>query len=194
MSKVGNAILLLGYLQNGKKYSVEELSKKLEISKRMVRNYKEELEKVGFFIETIRGPYGGYILKKSFDIPEIKWTTEDLNLLRKIKKQIPKSLENELDIIFEKIKISTLKKITPVEEKDKSYYNLCSKALKNHNKLKIIYLSSENIEKERIIHPLDLFYYEDGWGLAAFCELKNNLRHFSFARIKSIQVLGEKFE
>lgn len=31
--------------ENGKKYSIKELSKKLEVSERMARFYKEEIEK-----------------------------------------------------------------------------------------------------------------------------------------------------
>ena len=43
MSKLSNVLLMLQYLENGKKYSVKELARKLEVSERMVRIYKEEL-------------------------------------------------------------------------------------------------------------------------------------------------------
>ena len=62
MSKISNVILMLQYLENGRKYNVKELSKKLEVSERMIRVYKEELEKAGIYIDTIMGPYGGYVL------------------------------------------------------------------------------------------------------------------------------------
>ena len=45
MSKVSNVITMLELLQNGKKYSINELSKELEVSERMIRVYKEDLEK-----------------------------------------------------------------------------------------------------------------------------------------------------
>ena len=47
MSKISNVILMLQYLENGKKYNIKELSDKLEVSERMIRVYKEELEKAG---------------------------------------------------------------------------------------------------------------------------------------------------
>jgi len=68
MSKVSNALLMLQYLQNGRKYSIRELANLLEVSERMVRVYKEDLEKAGIYIDTIKGPYGGYVLNQSIRI------------------------------------------------------------------------------------------------------------------------------
>ena len=50
MSKVSNVITLLELLQSGRKYSIKELSTILEVSERMIRVYKEDLEKAGIYI------------------------------------------------------------------------------------------------------------------------------------------------
>ena len=55
------------------------------------------------------------------------------------------------------------------------------------------YFSYNKGENERIIHPLDMFLYETGWGVAAFCETKNDLRHFELKRIIDINILEETF-
>ena len=60
---------MLQYLENGRKYTVKELSDKLEVSERMIRIYKEELEKAGIYIDTLMGPYGGYVLNQNIKIP-----------------------------------------------------------------------------------------------------------------------------
>ena len=65
MSKLSNTITLLRLLQNGKKYSIKELAEKLEVSPRMVREYKNGLELAGIFIESLRGAYGGYYLNQN---------------------------------------------------------------------------------------------------------------------------------
>ena len=44
MSKVSNTLTMLRLLESGKKYSVKELAEKLEVSSRMIKSYKEELE------------------------------------------------------------------------------------------------------------------------------------------------------
>lgn len=62
MSKLSNVITMLRIMQNGRKYNIKELSEKLEVSPRMIRQYKNELEEVGIYLESIRGPYGGYYL------------------------------------------------------------------------------------------------------------------------------------
>ena len=81
MSKISNVLLLLQYLENGRKYSIKELSDKLEVSERMIRLYKDELEKAGIYIDTIMGPYGGYVLNKSIRIPNRKFNSNDVKLL-----------------------------------------------------------------------------------------------------------------
>ncbi|MCI8547400.1 MAG: transcriptional regulator, partial [Bacilli bacterium] len=50
MSKISNVITMLNLLSNGKKYSIDELSKILEVTPRMIRIYKNELEKSGIYI------------------------------------------------------------------------------------------------------------------------------------------------
>ena len=77
MSKISNVLLMLQYLENGRKYNIKELAEKLEVSERMIRVYKDELEKAGIYIDTIMGPYGGYVLNQSIRIPTRKFNLED---------------------------------------------------------------------------------------------------------------------
>lgn len=53
MSKLSNVITMLRIMQNGRKYSIKELSEKLEVSPRMIRQYKNELEEAGIYLESI---------------------------------------------------------------------------------------------------------------------------------------------
>lgn len=70
MSKISNVLTMLEILSNSRKYSIKELSEYLEVSPRMIRVYKDELEKAGIFIDTIKGPYGGYVLNQNINIPK----------------------------------------------------------------------------------------------------------------------------
>ena len=78
MSKISNILTMLQLLSNGRKYSTKELANKLETSERMIRIYKDDLEKAGIFIDTIMGPYGGYVLNQEINIQNSRKT--DLNL------------------------------------------------------------------------------------------------------------------
>lgn len=70
MSKISNAILMMQLLSSGRRYSVEELAQLLEVSPRMVRTYRDELEKAGVYVDAIKGPGGGYVLNQPMRVPE----------------------------------------------------------------------------------------------------------------------------
>ncbi len=78
MSKVSNVLTMLEYLTTGKKYSIEELANLLEVTPRMIRVYKDELELAGIYVDTIRGPYGGYVLYQDVKVPKRFITREEI--------------------------------------------------------------------------------------------------------------------
>ena len=193
MSKLSNTLLMLSYLQNGRKYSINELAEKIEVSPRMIRLYKEDLEKAGFIIETIYGPYGGYILvKNNFNISS-SFNNYDLNMLKQISPQDDKQKEY-LKTLQDKVKTiidSNSQELIP--STIQTTYNILSRAIKEKRKVLITYDSLNKGLNERIIDPLELFYLKDGFVIAAFCEKKKDLRHFELKRIKDIKLLNENY-
>lgn len=194
MSKISNVILMLQYLENGRKYNIKELSEKLEVSERMIRVYKDELEKSGIYIDTIMGPYGGYVLNQSIRIPTRKFTKDDYDFLHNL--NVTDENKEKLEIIADKVRgVYFDSKNENVELKDeiKSSYNILTRAIKEKRKVKINYYSFVHGNQDRVIRPYDMFLYNTGWGCAAFCEVKSDLRHFELKRINSIELLDEKF-
>ena len=80
MSKISNVFTMLEYLSSGRKYCISELSEKLEVTPRMIRVYKDEIEKAGIYIDTIKGPYGGYVLHQNINVPKRFITPNAINL------------------------------------------------------------------------------------------------------------------
>ena len=194
MSKLSNCLLMLEYLENGRKYNIKELAEKLEISERMVRSYKEELEKAGIFIDTIMGPYGGYVLNQNVKVPLRKFSKKDYEFLKKLK--VNEEDKEKLQIIADKVhEIYFESQNENIELKDdiKYYYNILNRAIKEKRKDKINYYSFTKGNIDRIIRPYDLFLYNSGWGCAAFCELRQDLRHFELKRINKMDLLDETF-
>ena len=103
MSKISNVITMMQLLQSGRKYSIKELSEKLEVSERMIRVYKEELEKAGIYIDTIMGPYGGYVLNQTVRVPVRKFKLKDSMLLDEYIKQ-EKDINKKEELTYYKIK------------------------------------------------------------------------------------------
>ena len=200
MSKVSNVITMLELLQTGRKYSIQELSNKLEVSQRMIRVYKEDLEKAGIYIDTIMGPYGGYVLNQSVRMPIRKFKIQDAELLDKyIKNEKDEDIKAKLILLQDKIKgvyIGSRQEEKELNLKDDigKKYNLLTRAIKEKRKVKILYYSYNKGENERIIDPAEMFLFQEGWYCAAFCEKKQDIRHFELKRIIKYELLDEKYE
>jgi predicted DNA-binding transcriptional regulator YafY len=194
MSKVSNAITMLRLLATGKKYSVEELAKILEVSPRMVRTYKEDLDKSGIFIDTIMGPYGGYVLKENIKIPAKNFYKEDFEILDKYKpesekdKEIIENLKGKIKDIYLQNKTEKI-----LSGETLSKYNILARGIKERRKVKIDYISKSSGLKTRIIYPAEMFYYDDNWYCVGYCELREDMRQFHLNDIKKIELLDETF-
>ena len=200
MSKISNAITMIELLSTGRKYSIRELSDILEVSPRMVRIYKEELEKAGIYIDTINGPYGGYVLNTSVRLPIRKFNSNDYKLLDKyIENEIDINKKNKLILLQDKIKgvyIGSKNENKELEQDNEisKKYNILSLAIKEKRKVRIKYYSYGTGENIRTIDPAEMFLFQDGWYCAAFCERKQDIRHFELKRIIKYELLDEKYE
>lgn len=199
MSRVSNAIILLELLSSGRKYSIKELSDILEVSQRMVRSYKEDLEKAGIYIDTIMGPYGGYVLNRSIRLPKRKFKYSDVKILDTYINIEKDALKKEkLILLQDKIKGVYIdskeeKKELNLKEETLKKYNVLTKAIKEKRKVKLLYYSYNVGEIERIVEPCEMFLFKDGWFCAAYCELRRDMRHFELKRIREYELLEEKF-
>lgn len=198
MSKISNVITMLQLLNSGRKYSIKELSERLEVSERMIRVYKDELEKAGIYVDTIMGPYGGYVLRQSVKMPIRKFKVKDYEILDKYISLEKDELEKE-KLMLLKDKIygiyvsgkSDENIITKDDNQNK--YNILTRAIKEKRKVKINYYSYNKGENERVICPAEMFLFSEGWYVAAFCLKKNDIRHFELKRIIDLELLDEKF-
>ena len=155
----------------------------------MIRVYKEDLEKAGIYIDTIMGPYGGYVLNQRVRTPIRKFKLKDAELLNTyITQEKDEKKKEELIILQDKIKgvyIGSKQEEQELNLKDENgkKYNLLTRAIKEKRKVKILYYSYGKGENERIIDPVEMFLFQEGWYCAAFCEKKQDIRHFELKRI-----------
>ena len=151
MSKIANMLNMLQILKDKQIHSIKSLADEIEVSERMIRQYKAELEQAGIYLKSYTGKYGGYQIY------------ENNNFL-----MIDSEVKEEMYIVMKR-------------------------ALANRNKVKIVYKSVNSGVTERVIHPAELFIYIDKWYIAAFCELRNEIRLFKLDDIVSYEVLNETF-
>lgn len=195
---------MIKILKDEKIHNMKDIAEKIEISPRMVKQYKNELEQAGIYIESKRGINGGYSLNKELNNIDIGLTYQELIKLKEIeqyfnenqdfKKIIGKIIES-----YEKnINEADLKKINRIQELGKinlkdTYLSL-RKAINRKNKVKIKYYSNDSGLNDRVIHPAEMFYYLEEWYVAAFCEKRNAIRLFKLNDIQEYEILNDKYE
>ena len=195
---------MIKILKDEKIHNMKDIAEKIEISPRMVKQYKNELEQAGIYIESKRGINGGYFLNKELNNIDIGLTYQELIKLKEIeqyfnddqdfKKIIGKIIES-----YEKnINEADLKKINRIQELGKinlkdTYLSL-RKAINRKNKVKIKYYSNDFGSNDRVIHPAEMFYYLEEWYVAAFCEKRNAIRLFKLNDIQEYEILDDKYE
>ena len=196
MGKLSNMMYMIDLLNTGNIYTIKELSEKIGVTERMIRYYKSEICDNGIAIESFKGPNGGY-----FMIDKIKNYTSinkyDVQLLENIYNLLLKSDFKYLDKLKELLE--KMKKMYSIyDEKSKYISNinlstageiekLIEVAINKNDKIEIVYNDIDGGFSKRIIHPLHLFKYKDNYYVTAFCELRNDIRHFELKRINNIK-------
>lgn len=199
MAKFSNLLVMLELLNTGRKYSTKELSSYLEVSERVIREYKLFLEEAGIYVDTIRGPYGGYILRKSINIPTLLFDNNDINIIRNGIKYInDKRLQSNLKNIENKISNNILNlenrnKQFINNDKELKIYNALNKAIKYNFKVKIKYYNLQHGESIRTIYPLGMYLFQDEWWCSSYWEEKDDMRQFHIRRILDCEILDSTF-
>ena len=195
---------MIKILKDEKIHNMKDIAEKIEISPRMVKQYKNELEQAGIYIESKRGINGGYSLNKELNNIDIGLTYQELIKLKEIKQyfnenQDFKKIIGKIIESYEKnINEADLKKINRIQELGKinlkdTYLSL-RKAINRKNKVKIKYYSNDSGLNDRVIHPAEMFYYLEEWYVAAFCEKRNAIRLFKLNDIQEYEILDDKYE
>ena len=200
MAKLSNLIMMINLLKNGRKYSIKELSEKLEVSERTIREYKLFLEEAGIYIETLRGPYGGYVLKRDVNLPKIDFNQNDIELLKIVIPNIKDvnliekvhNLSNKINNCIIEENNRNVKLIA--DENELKVYNTISKALKHNYKLKIKYYNIQHGNSIRTIYPLALYLFQNEWWCSSYWEEKDDMRQFHLKRILNAEIIEETFD
>ena len=196
MGKISNVLYMIDLLNTGNIYTLKDLSEKIGVSERMIRYYKEELENNGIFIESFKGPNGGYFMLdrvKNY----ISFNKYDVQLLENISEVLEKSnfpfMKSYKDLL-EKVK----NMYSIAEEKSKfiidiksldnnEIFNIVKSSIKKQEAINIEYRNIDGTISKRTIHPLQFFNYKDINYVTAYCELRKDIRHFEIERIENIK-------
>lgn len=186
MGKVGNTLTMLRLLESGKKYTSKELAEKLEVSQRMIKIYKEELEKSGIYIDTLRGPYGGYVYHKKHDY-NVNFDYTDVDSIESILYKLSEVESEKINITLEKIRAIVIysvdeKRNIKIDKTDlQNKYFIISKAIKDK---KEIFFKFHN--KDRKFVPYNFTFYKDYIYITGYSVFEDDIKTLNISEIKNL--------
>lgn len=187
MSKIGNTLTMLRLLESGRKYTVNELAEKIEVNPRIIKTYKEELEKSGIYIDSIRGKYGGYVYHKKHNY-NVTFDYLDIDAIESILYKLDSNEQQKLNITLEKLRSIVIysvdeKRNIKIDKNDlQKKYNIISKAISEQ---KILIFKFHN--KERLFQPFSFTYYKDFIYITGYSINENDIKTINLSGIKDLK-------
>jgi predicted DNA-binding transcriptional regulator YafY len=160
----------------------------------------------------IEGAAGiGYVLRRGFDLPPLMFTEDEAEAIAVGVQMLARTGDPGL----QKAAKSVLSKVTlVVPDPLRDYLNAApiyvSKsgapvparrdlpetirhAIRERRKMRIAYKGGDGSRTVRVIQPFAVAYYVEVTLICAWCELRNDVRHFRTDRVVSADVLDESF-
>ena len=188
--------------------SGSELAQALEISIRTLYRDIASLRALGAGIEGQGGV--GYVLRSGFLLPPVMFTVEEVDALVLGSLWVADKADKPMAEAARKA-MARLTGVMPVELVDRVEAKYLAVGQSNHTqqetiemaavrraidkeqKLKIIYSDAAGISTERVIWPFLLSYLDGGRLISAWCELRNDLRHFRADRMSSLSEIALRY-
>jgi len=184
------------------------LAEKLEVTVRTI--YRDIAALQGSRVPIEGAPGLGYVLRRGFDLPPLMFTTEEIDaiavgvrLLRRLRDRklqeaaesvlgklsavVPPPLQSQLVATPLYVSEGSAPAVTGID------LSQLRGAIRETRKLAITYIDEEGRHTQRRIWPIAMAYYVDVTLVGAWCELRNDFRHFRVDRILASDVLDERF-
>ena len=185
-----------------------QLADELEISLRTLYRDMAELSAQSV---PITGEAGmGYVLDEGYDMPPLMLTADELEAAAlgaaMVAAQADPSLARAARDLVGKLSEAIPSELRPVvldastrsfstrREGDQSFDGtLVRQAIRKRFKLRLGYRDSAGVATDRVVWPLLIAYLNSVRYIVAWCETRDNYRHFKMDRVQSVDVLEEKY-
>lgn len=210
MSKLSNALRMIELLHARGKMKIRDLAEELEVKERMVRIYRDDLEKAGIFIESEPGRDGGYCISNAAFFPVRNLSKEEMEALTFAIDQL--SSKGGVYVNEAKLALDKLRAVRKTEEhkerhiyfaqssrpnyenlEERERYLQLQKAFNQKKRVIIAYEGVTGKQTSRIIEPYGFVHYNEFFYCVARCLAKKELRLFKIVRIKGLDIKNEHY-
>ena len=181
-----------------------QLAAQLSVSVRTVYRDVQTLAELGARIDGDAGV--GYVLRAGFFLPPLMFGEDEIEALvlgaRWVQGQGDAELARAAETVLTKIATATPRDLRERMADSGLFAPRSSapapgalhlaplrSAIRRERKLHIHYADAAGASTERVIWPVALGYFEGARVVAAWCELRDDFRHFRLDRIAALQVL-----
>ncbi|MCP4390395.1 MAG: YafY family transcriptional regulator [Gammaproteobacteria bacterium] len=178
-----------------------EIAARLEVSTRTVYRDIQALQAMRTPIEGEAGI--GYLMRQGYDLPALNFNAEEIEAivvgLSLVAQTGDISLQRAARQVSSKIG-ATRKRLESLQVSDRGALipetvdpDTIRRAIRNEQKLDICYSDENGLESSRRVRPLAVIYYVHAMLMVAWCELRNDFRHFRVDRMLSCTDTDEFF-
>jgi len=209
----GRLLTLLSLLQSKPFWSGPELSERMGVTHRTIRRDVTRLRDLGYPVEAVSGPYGGYQLGAGGRLPPLQLSDDEavavvlgleaaafgtvngiedsaLGALAKLQQVMPGPLRQRVaDLQGATVRLSGLER--PRVDADRLV--TLAGACRSLERLRMGYVDAQDQASERTIEPFRLVFTERRWYLVARDPERDAWRTFRVDRITALEATGQRF-
>src|SRR5689334_2665135 len=214
MSETSSRLLeLLSLLQGRRDWPGEELAERLEVSGRTIRRDMERLRRLGYPVESLTGPAGGYRLRAGSAMPPLLLENDEaiaiavglrtaagasvagieetaVRALVKLEQVLPAHLRRRVGALGS----ATLTLPAGGPRVDPQHLTVIAAACRDSECLRFAYRRRDGTGSRREVEPLSLVNHGRRWYLVAWDRRRQDWRTFRIDRLARPASTGVRFE
>lgn len=184
------------------------LAERLEVTERTIYRDIAALQARRLPIDGAAGI--GYLLRRGFDLPPLMFTLEEIDAIavgtRLLSRTGDKGLQKAAASVLSKVTVALPEALRSHVETPQFFVSprgapapeagdlsLIRHAIRDEQKLRIAYADAQGAVTDRIVWPVAIAYYVEATLIGAWCELRDDFRHFRVDRIRDLDMLEEPF-
>jgi predicted DNA-binding transcriptional regulator YafY len=203
---------LLALLQARRDWPGDELAHRLEVSGRTIRRDVDRLRELGYPVESLTGPGGGYRLRAGTAMPPLLLDDDEaiaiavglgtaarasvagieepaVRALVKLEQVLPSQLRRRVQALG----MATVAPAVPGPTVDPQHLTVIAAACRDSECLRFAYRSREDSESRREVEPHSLVNLGRRWYLVAWDRRRDDWRTFRVDRVAKPASMGVRF-